>query len=98
MCVSLHNPVVATYRLENLDSGRLARALSAWSVTTSASIALVTALWGGLASLTSPRTAIAVAGILLLATPALLPRPARTSQAERPQDASATAELDRTVA
>jgi hypothetical protein len=34
----------------------------------------MTALWGVLATLTSPRIAIAVAGILLLATPLLLPR------------------------
>ena len=36
------------------------------------------ALWGLLASATSPRTAIAVAGVLILATPLLLPRRART--------------------
>ena len=34
----------------------------------------LTALWGVLATLTSPRIAIAVAGVLLLATPLLLPR------------------------
>jgi hypothetical protein len=31
-------------------------------------------LWGVLAGLTSPRIGIAVAGVLILATPALLPR------------------------
>lgn len=34
----------------------------------------MTGLWGLLAALTSVRLAIAVAGALLLATPALLPR------------------------
>ena len=53
---------------------RVARTLSAWSVSSSASIAALTALWGVLASVTGPRTAIAIAGVLLLATPLLLPR------------------------
>lgn len=39
-----------------------------------AAIALLTALWGVLAALTDARTAIGVAGVLLLATPWLLPR------------------------
>jgi hypothetical protein len=43
-------------------------------VTSNATIAAMTALWGLLASATSPRTAIAVAGLCLLATPLLLPR------------------------
>ena len=64
----------ATYRLEHTEKDRIARTLSAWSVTSSASIAALTALWGLLASLTSPRTAIAIAGLLILATPFLLPR------------------------
>ena len=34
---------------------------------------MFTALWGVLASLTSPRTAIAIAGVLILASPLLLP-------------------------
>jgi hypothetical protein len=33
----------------------------------------LTALWGLLASVTSPRLAIALAGLLMLATPLLLP-------------------------
>ncbi|MUL67408.1 MFS transporter [Mycobacterium sp. CBMA 234] len=73
-CISLHNPVVAAYRMANVDASQLARLLSAWSITSSAGIAITTALWGVLANLTSPRLAIATAGILLLATPLLLPR------------------------
>jgi MFS family permease len=72
-CASLFNPVLATYRLEQIPADRIARTLSAWSISTSATIAALTALWGLLASLTSLRTAIAVAGLLILATPLLLP-------------------------
>jgi MFS family permease len=73
-CMGLYSPVLATYRLEQIAADRVARTLSAWSVSSSASIAVLTALWGLLASLTGPRIAIAVAGVLLLATPLLLPR------------------------
>ncbi|WP_069461806.1 MFS transporter, partial [Actinacidiphila rubida] len=73
-CCGVFNPVYATYRLEHAPAGRVARTLSAWSVSTSASIAVMTALWGVLAGVTGPRTAIAIAGLLLLATPLLLPR------------------------
>jgi MFS family permease len=71
---SVFNPVMATYRLTNTETGRVARTLSAWSISSSATIAALTALWGLLASITSPRAAIAIAGILSLATPFLLPR------------------------
>jgi hypothetical protein len=73
-CVGVFNPVFATYRLEQTATDRVARTLSAWSVTSNATIAAMTALWGLLATLTSPRTAIAVAGLLILVTPLLLPR------------------------
>jgi hypothetical protein len=43
-------------------------------VTTKASTALLTAVWGVLGGLLGPRTAIGLAGVLLLATPLLLPR------------------------
>jgi MFS transporter len=76
------NPVLATYRLEQTEPHRVARTLSAWWVTSKASIAAMTGLWGLLAELTSPRTAIAVAGLLILATPLLLPRHAYTRQPE----------------
>jgi MFS family permease len=73
-CIGVFNPVLATYRFEQTDSGRTARVLSAWSVSTSVTIAALTALWGLLASITGPRAAIAIAGLLMLATPLLLPR------------------------
>jgi MFS family permease len=74
ICMSVFNPVFATYRLEQTPTDRVARTLSAWSVSSSATIAALTALWGLLASITSPRAAIALAGLLILTTPLLLPR------------------------
>jgi MFS family permease len=73
-CIGVFNPVLATYRLEHTATDRVTRTLSAWSVSSKATIAALTALWGLLASITGPRTAIAVAGLLILATPLLLPR------------------------
>ncbi|MFJ2259218.1 MFS transporter [Streptomyces sp. NPDC087844] len=73
-CCGVFNPVLATCRLDHTDPGRVARTLTAWSVSSSAAIAAMTAVWGLLAALIGPRTAIAVAGVVLLATPLLLPR------------------------
>jgi MFS family permease len=78
VCCSVFNPVLATYRLEQLPADRVASTLSAWSVSTKASIAALTALWGVLASFTGPRVAIGAAGVLVLVTPLLLPRRDRT--------------------
>ena len=82
-CMGVFNPVFATYRLDRTAADRVARTLSAWSVTSKATIAAMTGLWGLLASLTSPRTAIAIAGLLILTTPLLLPRHDRARQPER---------------
>ncbi|MFF4037545.1 MFS transporter [Streptomyces sp. NPDC001816] len=71
-CSGVYNPVYATRRLECTPDDRVARTLSAWSVTGKATTAALTALWGLLASLTGPRAAIALAGVLLLATLPLL--------------------------
>jgi MFS family permease len=73
-CCGMFNPVLATYRLDHTAPDRIARTLAAWSVSSSAAIAALTAVWGLLADVTGPRTAIAAAGVLLLATPLLLPR------------------------
>jgi MFS family permease len=73
-CCGVFNPVLATYRLERTAPDRIARTLSAWSVTGKVTIAALTALWGLLASVTSPRTALGLAGAAILATPLLLPR------------------------
>ncbi|MEY2458009.1 MAG: hypothetical protein QOK06_3170, partial [Acidimicrobiaceae bacterium] len=72
--MSLYTPVLATYRLEHTPKHLVARTLSAWSIGQQASIAIFTALGGLLADITDPRTAITVAGLLILASPLLLPR------------------------
>jgi MFS family permease len=72
VCMGVYNPVYATYRLEHTERHLVSRVLAAWSVSSSLTIAALTALWGVLASLTSPRVAIAVAGVLLLTTPVFL--------------------------
>ncbi|MEV4473099.1 MFS transporter [Nonomuraea sp. NPDC049504] len=76
-CCAVFNPLLATHRLARTPSDRIARTLSAWSVTTRVTTALLTAAWGVLGGLIDPRPAIAVAGVLLLATPLLLPRRSR---------------------
>ncbi|MEU5520397.1 MFS transporter [Streptomyces sp. NPDC047860] len=72
--VGVFNPVLATRRLERTPADRVVRTLSAWSATSKAAIAALTALWGLLAAFTGPRAAIGGAGLLLLVTPLLLPR------------------------
>lgn len=72
LSIGVFNPVYATYRLEQTDGDRLARTLSAWQVSSSATIALATALWGILAGLIGLRAGIALAGLLALPTPLLL--------------------------
>ncbi|MES9554006.1 MFS transporter [Streptomyces sp. NPDC088190] len=84
-CMGVFNPVFATYRLDRTAPDRIARTLSAWSVTSKATVAAMTGLWGVLAGLTGPRTAIAVAGLLMLATPFLLPRHDHAPHDERAQ-------------
>ncbi|MFF4764754.1 MFS transporter [Streptomyces sp. NPDC001292] len=89
-CCGVFNPVLATYRLNHTDADRVARTLAAWSVSSSAGIAVLTAVWGLLATVTSPRIAIAAAGVLLLATPLLLPRRENAPQDTGNQAASLT--------
>ncbi|WP_108989914.1 MFS transporter [Streptomyces coelicoflavus] len=80
--MSLYSPVLATYRLEHTPQHLVARTLTAWSIGQQASIAVLTALAGLLADATSPRTALTVAGLLVLTTPLLLPRQDQTSRHE----------------
>ncbi|WP_327418339.1 MFS transporter [Streptomyces sp. NBC_01233] len=82
-CMGVFNPVFATYRLEQTATDRVARVLSAWTVTSNATVAMLTVLWGVLASLIGPRTAIGIAGVLMLTTPLLLLRSRHTTQHER---------------
>ncbi|MER6608599.1 MFS transporter [Streptomyces sp. NPDC000927] len=84
-CCGLFNPVLAAYRLDHAAPDRVARTLSAWSVSSSGVIAVLTALWGLLAAVVGARTAIALAGVLLLATPLLLPRRGKASRNTGPR-------------
>jgi MFS family permease len=83
-CVGVFNPVLVTVRLQHTEPDRIVRTLSAWSVTSGATIAASTTLFGVLASITGPRVAIAVAGVLLLLTPLLLPRRDGTQRPPEP--------------
>lgn len=76
-CMGVFNPIFATYRLTYVPTDRIARTLSAWSVTSKMTVAAMTGLWGLLSVAIGPRTAIAVAGLFLLLTPFLLPRRVR---------------------
>jgi MFS family permease len=82
-CFGVFNPVLATYRLTQVPADRVARTLSAWSVASKASIAALTFLCGLLAGAIGPRPAIAVAELVILGTPFLLPRHDRTRHQER---------------
>ncbi|WP_120728032.1 MFS transporter [Streptomyces hundungensis] len=81
--MSLYTPVLATYRLEQTPEHLVARTLTAWSIGQQTSIAVLTALAGLLADATGPRAALAVAGLLILITPLLLPRRGRAVWTER---------------
>ena len=72
--MGVFSPIYATHRLEQTPTDRVARVLAAWSVSSSATIAAMTAVWGLLAAATGARAAIAIAGVLMLATPVLLLR------------------------
>lgn len=89
--MSLYSPVLATYRLQHTPQHRTARTLAAWSIGQQASIAGFTALGGLLADITSPRTAITVAGLLILLSPLLLPRREPPAVATGPVMAGAAA-------
>ncbi|MFF9477932.1 MFS transporter [Streptomyces sp. NPDC014733] len=84
-CIGVYSPVLVTYRLERIPADRVARVLAAWSVTSRASIAALTALGGLLAAVTGPRTALLAAGLLVLTTPLLLIGAARTVRDAAPE-------------
>jgi MFS family permease len=88
--MSLFNPVLATYRLDHTPHDRVARTLTAWSISSSAAIAIFSALGGLLASATSPRIALTTAGLLILASPLLLPRPATLLYSHCPDQSGVT--------
>ena len=89
-CVGMFVPLLATERLRRVCADSVARVLVWWTVAGRLAVAATTALWGVLGVLAGPRVAIALAGLLLLATPLLLPggrrgyfRPGGTSSTGR---------------
>lgn len=93
-CMGVFNPVNATERLQRIPAGHAARVLSTWSVGSKLTQAALTTLWGVLANLTSPLTAITVSGVLLLATPLLLPRRSHFAESDHaPAEMSGAHEL-----
>lgn len=87
-CMGIFNPINATERLQRTPADRAARVLTAWSVSSKLAQAVLVMAWGILATLTDPLAAITMSGVLLLATPLLLPT--RTHMSE--PDAGAPAE------
>jgi len=88
---AVFNPVFSTYRLEQSPSDRVAKVLAAWNITSKTSVALLTALWGALASVVGLRWAIGLAGVLLLLTPLLLPTSDVIEASEQEAEALAVA-------
>ncbi|WP_055612722.1 MFS transporter [Streptomyces phaeochromogenes] len=73
-CMGVFNPIYATERLQRTPVDRTAQVLSTWSATSKLMQAALMVIWGFLATLTSPLTAITMSGVLLLGTPLLLPK------------------------
>lgn len=73
-CMGVFNPIYATERLQRTPVDRTAQVLSTWSATSKLMQAALMVIWGVFATLTSPLTAITLSGVLLLATPLLLPK------------------------
>lgn len=71
-CMGVFNPILATERLRRTPADRVAQVLTTWSVSSKLLQAALMVIWGGLATLTSPLTAITLSGLFLLATPLLL--------------------------
>ena len=81
-CMGIFNPIYATVRLERTPADHAAQVLSTWSVSSKLVQATLMAIWGILATLTSPLAAITMSGVLLLATPLLLPERTHLSDPE----------------
>ncbi|MFI1485489.1 MFS transporter [Streptomyces sp. NPDC020747] len=81
-CMGIFNPIYATERLRRTPVDRTAQVLSTWSATSKLLQAALMVVWGLLATLTSPIAAITMSGVLLLATPLLLPKRTHLSTPE----------------
>jgi MFS family permease len=73
-CMGIFNPISGTERLQRAPVEHAAQVVSAWSITSKLSQATCMVVWGVIATLTGPLAAIAVAGVLLLGAPLLLPK------------------------
>jgi hypothetical protein len=78
--MGVFNPIYATQRLHRTLADHAAQVIGAWTVSSRIAQATLMAVWGVLATLTSPLAAITVSGVLLLATPLLLPRTDRATE------------------
>jgi MFS family permease len=78
-CMGIFNPIYATERLQRTPADHAAQVLGTWSVSSKLLQAALMVIWGILATLTSPLAAITMSGVLLLATPLLLPKRAHLS-------------------
>jgi MFS family permease len=74
VCMGIFNPISATERLQRTPADRAAQVVSAWSISSRLAQATLIVSWGVIATPIGPLAAITIAGILLLATPLLLPR------------------------
>jgi len=81
-CMGIFNPINATERLQRTPADHAAQVLTAWNVSSKLAQAVLMVVWGILATITSPLTAITISGILLLATPLLLPNRTHMPDAE----------------
>jgi MFS family permease len=81
-CMGIFNPIYATERLQRTPADHAARVLSTWSASSKLVQAALMLIWGVLATLTSPLAAITLSGVLLLATPLLLPKRTHLSALE----------------
>ncbi|GAA1274829.1 MFS transporter [Pseudonocardia aurantiaca] len=81
-CMGIFNPIYATERLQRTPADHAAQVLSTWSVSSKLVQATLMVIWGILATLTSPLAAITISGVLLLATPLLLPKQAHMPDPE----------------
>jgi MFS family permease len=79
LCAGVFNPTFATYRMRETADDHMSRVQAAWSITMKVAQPVGVLAAGALAAATSPRTAIAVAGgVLLLSSGLLHWRPAVT--------------------
>ncbi len=88
-CMGVFNPISATERLRRAPVEHAAQVVSAWSIGSKLAQAVLMLLWGLLATLTTPLTAIALSGVLLLGAPLLLPRRRHLEDAVAAEEAGA---------